>query len=69
MNKKVLMMGIILVTVSLLAIMAFAGNNANDGYKLFKDVLGSFESHELESGVFAGSIVLTDNDEIKRFIL
>lgn len=65
MNKKVMMMGTILVTVSLLAIMAFAGNNANDGYELFKDVLGSFESHELESGVFAGSIVLTDNDEIK----
>ncbi len=65
MNKKVIMMGTILVTVSLLAIMAFAGNNTNNGYELFKDVLGSFESHELESDVFAGSIVLTDNGEIK----
>ncbi len=65
MNKKVMMMGTLLVTISLLAIMAFAGNNANDGYELFKDVLGSFESHEFDGGVFACSMVLTDNDEIK----
>jgi hypothetical protein len=65
MNKKVMMMGTILVTVSLLAIMAFAGNSTNSGYELFKDVLGNFEKHEFESGVFAGSIILTDNDEIK----
>lgn len=65
MNKKVMMMGTILIAVSLIAIMAFAGNNTDGGYELFKDVLGNFENHELESGIFSGSIVLTDNDEIK----
>jgi hypothetical protein len=65
MNKKVMMMGTILVAVSLLAIMAFAGNMGNDGYELFKDVLASYESHEFESGVFSGSIAITDNDEVQ----
>lgn len=65
MNKKVMMMGTILVTVSLLAILAFAGNKTENGYELFKDVLGNFESHDIESGLFEGSLVLTDNDEIK----
>lgn len=65
MNKKIMMMGTILIAVSLIAILAFAGNNTVGGYELFKDVMRNYENHEFEGGAFAGSIVLTENDEIK----
>jgi len=59
-NRKVMIIAIV-ASVSLLALVAFAGSPENMGYELFKDVLKSSAQEKVESGHVTGTVSVTDN--------
>ncbi|MBN2793793.1 MAG: hypothetical protein JXR88_00200 [Clostridia bacterium] len=62
MKKKVMILVAMLTAFSLLAVLAFAGTQQENGYTLFKEVLKA-EDTSIESGSVQGFLKVTDNGE------
>jgi hypothetical protein len=59
-NRKVMIIAIV-ASLSLLALVAFAGSPENMGYELFKDVMKSSAQHDVESAHVTAIVEITDN--------
>lgn len=62
MKRKIMILVAMLTAFSLLAVLAFAGTQQENGYTLFKDVLKAEDSCT-ESGTVQGFLKVTDNGE------